>query len=109
MTLDSGHLVELVIAGVGGLAAVGLTVLKLAMHGLERQHAATRTLIEERFQWAETQRQEARQLWERHFDELREDDSELSKRVGQIETRVTAIEVHLTHRRRIRPNSEDGE
>lgn len=109
MTLDSGHLVELVIAGVGGLAAVGLTVLKMAMNGLERQHASTRTLIEERFQWAETQRQEARQLWERHFAELREDDEDLSKRVGQIEARVTAIEVHLIHQRRIRPNGEDGE
>ena len=109
MTLDSGHLVKLVIAGVGGLAAVGLTVLKFALNGLERQHAATRKLIEERFQWAETQRQEARQLWERHFAELREDDEDLSKRVGQIEHRVTAIEVHLTHQRRSRPHGGEGE
>lgn len=107
MTLDNSNLIELVIAGVGGLAAIGLTVLKLAMSGLDRQHAATRKLIEERFQWAETQRQEARQLWEQHFAELKDDDDDLSKRVGQIETRVTAIEVHLTHRRRIRPS--DGE
>ena len=107
MNLDSGNLIELAIATVGGLAAVGLTVLKFALHGLERQHAATRHLIEERFQWAETQRQEARGHWEQLFQELKADDDELSKRVGQIETRVTAIEVHLTHRRRIRPS--DGE
>ena len=95
MTLDDGKLVELVIAGIGGLAAVGLTVLKFALSGLERQHTATRKLIEERFQWAETQRQEARSHWEQLFQELKDDDDDLSKRVGQIETRVTAIEVHL--------------
>ena len=95
MTLDDGKLVELVIAGIGGLAAVGLTVLKFALSGLERQHTATRKLIEERFQWAETQRQEARGHWEQLFHDLKEDDDELSKRVGQIETRVTTIEIHM--------------
>ena len=109
MTLDDGNLVELVIAVIGGLAAVGLTVLKFALSGLERQHAATRKLIEERFQWAETQRQEARGHWEQLFQELKADDDELSRRVGQIETRVTAIEIHLTRRRRpIYPTGGEG-
>ena len=95
MTLDSGNLIELAIATVGGLAAVGLTVLKFALSGQERQHHATRRLIEDRFQWAETQRQEARQYWEQHFAELKDDDDNLARRISQIETRVTAIEVHL--------------
>lgn len=99
MNLDSGNLIEIVIAGVGGLAAAGLTVLKFAMGGLQRQHAATRQLILERFVWAEAQRQEARELWERHFAELKQDDDDLFKRVSQIEMRVTAIEVHLAHQR----------
>ena len=103
MNLDDGHLVELVIAGVGGLAAIGLTVLKLAMSGLERQHTATRHLIEERFQWAETQRQEGRQYWQQRFDELKQDDDDLSSRIGQIERRVTAIEVHLIQYQRHDP------
>ena len=96
MTLDDGKLVELIIAGVGGLATVGLTVLKFALSGLERQHTATRKLIEERFQWAETQRQEARSHWEQLFQELKEDDDDLAERVDHIETRVTAIEIHLS-------------
>ena len=98
MTLDDGNLVELVIAGVGGLAAIGLTVLKFALSGLERQHTATRKLIEERFQWAETQRQEARGHWEKLFQELKDDDDDLAERVNHIETRVIAIEINLSSR-----------
>ena len=103
MNLDSGNLIELAIATVGGLAAVGLTVLKFALHGLEHQHAATRHLIEERFQWAEAQRQEGRQYWEQRFDELKTDDDDLAKRMSQIELRVTTIEAHVAHQQRHDP------
>lgn len=95
MTLDDGHFIELAIATVGGLAAVGLVVLKFALRGLETQQAATRELIEERFAWAERQRQEAREHWETHFAELRKDDDRLSARIIQIEHRVSQIERHL--------------
>ena len=93
--VDSFNLIELVIATVTGLAAVGMVVLKFAMRGLEQQHNATRQLIEDRFQWAEDQRQEARQHWETHFSDLRHNDDKLSGRITQIETRVAAIEIHL--------------
>ena len=95
MTLDDGHFIELAIATVGGLAAVGMVVLKFAMRGLEQQHTATRQLIEERFQWAEQQRQDARQHWEEHFTDLRKNDERLSQRITQMETRVAAIEIHM--------------
>lgn len=95
MTMDDGHFIELALATVGGLAAVGMVVLKFAMRGLEQQHNATRELIEERFQWAETQRQDARQHWEEHFTDLRNHDDRLSQRITQIETRVSQIEIHL--------------
>jgi uncharacterized membrane-anchored protein YhcB (DUF1043 family) len=98
MNLDSGSLVEIIIATVAGLAAVGLTVLRFAMGGLERQHNATRQLIEEKFTWAELQRKEARAHWEDLFAELKKDDDDLARRVGQIESRVIAIELSLTHR-----------
>ena len=92
MNLDDGHFIELAIATVGGLAAVGMVVLKFAMRGLEQQHDATRQLIEERFQWAEAQRQEARAHWEDHFTDLPKNDDRLSQRITQIEARVTHIE-----------------
>ena len=95
MLLDSGNLIELAIAGIGGLAAIGLTVLRFAMNGLESQHTLTRQLIEEKFSWAESQRQEARETWERHFMELKQDDATLEQRLQQIETRVTTIEVKV--------------
>lgn len=106
MNLDSGNLIELAIATVGGLAAVGLTVLKFALHGLERQHAATRHLIEERFQWAEAQRQDAKQHWDGLFTELKKDDDDLAHRVGQVELRVMAIEISIA---RIDTNRRMGE
>ena len=95
MLLDSGNLIELAIAGMGGLAAIGLTVLRFAMNGLERQHTLTRQLIEEKFSWAESQRQEAREMWEHHFSELKQDDAAMEQRLHQIETRVTTIEVKI--------------
>ena len=95
MNIEDNAMVELAVSIAGGLAAAGWIIIRLATRGLEQQHDATRKLIEERFQWAEAQRQDARAHWEDHFDELRRDDDQLSERIGKIETRVAAIEIHL--------------
>lgn len=95
LEMEGSSLIELAIATVGGLAAVGMIILKFALRGFEAQQAATRELIEERFQWAEQQRQEARSHWEEHFAALRKDDDRLSARISQIEHRVSQIERHL--------------
>lgn len=92
MNLEDNALVEIAIATVGGLAAVGMVVLRFALRGFEQQQDVTRQLIEERFQWAETQRQDAREHWEAHFNQMKRDDDRLSKRITQIEARVTHIE-----------------
>jgi len=96
MNLDTGNLIELTIATIGGLGVIGLTVLKFAIRGMEQQHEITRKMIDERFQWAEAQRQESREHWDNHFDQLKVDDDRMSQRIGQIEVRVTAIELHLS-------------
>lgn len=89
-------LIELAMTTVGGLATVGFTVLKLAMNGMEKQHEATKQLIEEKFQWAESNRQDAKQHWEKHFEELKKSDEDVSRRIGHLETRVITLELHLS-------------
>ena len=96
MTLGLDTLAELAIATVGGLAAVGFTVLKLAMQGMEKQHEATQKLIEQQFQWAETRREEATAHWEKHFNDLSKADQDVSQRIGHLETRVITLEIHLS-------------
>lgn len=86
-------LAELMIAGVGSMAAVGLTILKLAMRSLEKQHEITQHLIEQKFQWAETRREEATTHWEKHFDEIKAGEEQISKRIRGLEDRVIAIEL----------------
>jgi uncharacterized membrane-anchored protein YhcB (DUF1043 family) len=98
MTLGLDTLAELAIATVGGLAAIGFTVLKLAMHGMEKQHEATQRLIEQQFQWAEARREEATLHWEKHFDELKKADQDVSRRIGHLETRVVTLELHLAQK-----------
>jgi hypothetical protein len=70
MILELDTMAEIAIATMDSLALIGFTVLKLAMRGMEKQHDATQKLIEERFQWAETRREEETH-WEKHFDELK--------------------------------------
>ncbi|MCB1918633.1 MAG: hypothetical protein KDJ28_01480 [Candidatus Competibacteraceae bacterium] len=101
MTLGLDTLAELAIATLGGLATVGLTVLKLAMRGMEKQHEATQKLIEEQFKWAEQRRIEASEHWEKHFDELKKCDEDVSRRIGNLETRVMTVELHLAQKQPI--------
>lgn len=87
-------LTELMIASVGGIAAVGLTILKLAMRSLEKQHEITQQLIEQKFQWAESRREEASSHWEQHFGELKASERQISVRLRSLEDRVITIELH---------------
>jgi uncharacterized membrane-anchored protein YhcB (DUF1043 family) len=98
MTPGLDTLAELAIATVGGLAAVGFTVLKLAMRSMEKQHEVTQHLIEQKFQWAEACREEAKTHWEKHFDELKKADQDVSRRISHLETRVITIELHLAQK-----------
>lgn len=95
MHIGADLLFEMAVATIGGLAAVGLTVLKLAMHGMEKQHEATQKMILERFQWAEEQRQASSHHWNQHFDEVKQGERDIDQRVRCVENRINTLEVWI--------------
>lgn len=95
MIVESATLIELVTAGIGGAAAIGITILKMALRGIEQQTHATRELIEEKFKWAEAQRQEAGGRWEKHFERVETNQQHLEQRLDDVENRIS----HLEHTR----------
>lgn len=102
MNLESPIIVEITLSVISGLAIVGFTVLRLAMRSMEIQNEVTQQLIEHKFQWAESRREESRQYWEKHFDELKKANQDVSQRIHTLETRVMTIELHLASDRKER-------
>lgn len=95
MHIGADLLFEMAVATISGLAAVGLTVLKLAMNGIEKQNEATQKMILERFQWAEEQRQASAHHWNQHFDEVKQGERDIAQRVRCVENRINTLEVQI--------------
>jgi hypothetical protein len=98
MNIESSTIIETALAVMGGMAVAGLTVIRMMMHGVQKQHEVTQQLIEERFIWAEKRREDAKQHWEQYFEELKETHHTLSNRIYSLETRVITLELHLAKR-----------
>ena len=95
MNIGPDTIAEIAIAVICGLAVVGFTILQIALRGIEKQSENTNKLINEKFQWAETQRQESRQHWDNQFSELKQSDASMSQRIHSLESRVTNVELHV--------------
>lgn len=100
MNIEIDTVAEIIIGSISGLAIVGLTVLKFAMNGFQKQHEATQKLIEEKFNWAESRRAESSTHWEKHFSELKQSEQEASQQIRQLERRISHLEIITEQQKR---------
>ncbi|MCP5158507.1 MAG: hypothetical protein H6975_03665 [Gammaproteobacteria bacterium] len=86
-------IIPLIIAMMGG----GWALLRLIIQHLEQRQADLSKLIEERFAFAEQQRQMATGYWQQSFQELQRREEKNSMRLTALEHRFTVREATNRH------------